>query len=89
MPTNTGHFKRLERLHSHFSLIDSTGSSMFNVTLAEHRRFHIAIQMYKILTKVSLSYLHTTFKSAMSVKNRTGCSSHRLYIPAIHINYGK
>ena len=76
VPTNAGHLKRLERVHSHFvSLIDSD-SSAFSLTLVEHRRFHTAIQVYKILTKSSPSYLHDTFNSALSVTGCVGRNAH-------------
>ena len=63
VPTNVGHLKRLERLHSRFSSYDSARSSAFNLTLVERRRFHIAIQVYKILKRLSPSYLLSTFRS--------------------------
>ena len=89
VPTNVGHLKRLERLHSRFSSYDSARSSAFNLTLVERRRFHIAIQVYKILKRLSPSYLLSTFKSALSVTGRAGRNVHRLYVPAVRLNYGK
>ena len=45
VPTNFGHLKRLERLHSRFSSVDFASSSVFKLTLAERRRFHTATQI--------------------------------------------
>jgi len=64
VPTNVSHLKGLERLHSHFLSFDST-SSVFNFTLAEHRQFHTATQVYRILNKLSPPYLHPTFRYAV------------------------
>jgi len=88
VPTNVSHLKRLERLHSHFLSFDST-SSVLNFTLAECRRFHTAVQVYWILNKLSPPYLHPTFRYAVSVTGHTGCNVHQLYVPAVHLNYGK
>ena len=89
VPINVGHLKRLERLHSRFSSYDSARSSAFNLTLVERRRFHIAIQVYKILKRLSPSYLLSTFRSALSITGRAGRNVHRLYVPAVRLNYGK
>ena len=89
MPTNAGHLKRLERLHSRFSSYDFARSSAFNLTLVECRRFHTAIQVYKILKRLSPSYLLSTFRSALSVIGHAGRNVHHLYVPAVRLNYGK
>ena len=52
VPTNVGNLQRLQRLHSRFSSYDLTSSSLFNL---ECRRFHTAIQIYKILKSLSPS----------------------------------
>ena len=57
MPTNTGHSKRLEEDFIHV-FHQFTGSSMCNLTLAEHCRFHTAMQVYNILTKLLPSYAY-------------------------------
>ena len=88
VPTNVGHLKRLERLHSRFSAFDST-NSVFSFTLAERRRFHTAAQIFRILNKLSPPYLHPTFKYAVSVTGHAGRNVNRLYVPAIRLNYGK
>ena len=54
VPTNFGHLKRLERLHSRFSSVDFA-SSVFKLTLAEHRRFHTATQIL-LLSFAELHY---------------------------------
>ena len=58
-------------------------SSAFNLTLVERRRFHTAIQVYKILKRLSPSYLLSTFRSALSVTGHAGRNVHRLYVPAV------
>jgi len=77
-PTNSCHLKRLERVHSCFvSSIDT----VFKLTLTERRRFHTAIEIHKILTRRSPSYLLDIFK--------TSYSACRLFVPAVRLNYGK
>jgi len=87
VPTNVSYLKRLERFHSQF---DST-SSVFNFTLGERRRFHtttqIAIQNSKqVATSLFTSYLQIC---CICGTGRTGRNVHRLYVPAVHLNYGK
>ena len=62
---------------------------MFKLTLAERRRFHTATQIYRILHKLSPSYLHSTFSYAVSITGRTGRNVHQLYVPSMDLNYGK
>jgi len=76
VPTNVGYLKRLEKLHSCFSLVDSASSSAYKLTLAECHRFHTATQIYKILHKLSPSYLYSTFSYAVSITGHTGRNVH-------------
>ena len=62
---------------------------MFKLTLTERRRFHTATQIYRILHKLSPSYLHSTFSYAVSITGRTGRNVHQLYVPSMDLNYGK
>ena len=65
VPTNVGHLKRLERLHSRFSSYDSARSSAFNLTLVERRRFsycHTSIQdLKKAITLLLTFHLQVCF----------------------------
>ena len=79
VPTNSCHLKRLERVHSRF--VSSKNCPVFKLTLIERRRFHTAIEIYKILIGRSPSYLLDTFKVGHNV-----C---RLFVPAIRLNNGK
>jgi len=81
VPTNSSHLKTLERVHSRFVSSISTNCPVFKLTLIERRKFHTAIEIYKILIRRSLSYLLDTFKVGHSVR--------RLFVPAIRLNYGK
>ena len=89
VPTNVGHLKRLERLHSYFSPVDLTSSSVFKLTLDERRRSYAATKICKILQNLPPFYLHSTFSYAVSITGRTGHNVHQLYIPFMHLNYGK
>ena len=88
IPTNAGHLKRLERLHSHFSLFDSTSSSEFYLTLAEHHRFYASTQICRILNKLSPSYLHS-IPSDMLFLSQVAMFIGCIYVPAVNLNYGK
>ena len=53
----------------------------FRCTLVERRRFHTAIMVYKILHRLSPTYLQDTFKYTTTVTSHVGRNSHRLFVP--------
>ena len=88
-PSSVQYFKRFERIHSKFcSLIPATQSFLCH-TLAERRRFHTAIIVYKILHQLSPAYLRATFNYTTTVTSHVGRNSHRLFAPRIRTTYGK
>jgi len=56
------------------------------VTLTERRRFHIAIQIYKVLHHLSPPYLHDTFHDAVDITSR---NIHRLFVPRVQTTLAK
>ena len=80
------HFKRLERLHLKFN---SPPDFSVHVTLTERRRFHAAIQMYRVLHKLSPSYLHDTFHYAVDITSHTGQNLYRLFVPRVRTTFAK
>ena len=50
---------------------------------------HLSIQGYKVVKKLSPSYLFSTFAYSNNITGRCNRNAHRLYIPAIHNNFGK
>ena len=56
--------KPLERLHSRFLQGISTCSSFIKFTLMERRRFHTAVQVFKVVNKLCPSYLRDWFINA-------------------------
>ena len=79
-PSSVQHFKRLERLHSKFHCISSRTDPTVCVTLTECRRFHTAIQIYKILHHLSPPYLHNTFHYTIDITGRASGNIHRLFV---------
>ena len=73
---------RLERLHLRFNGPPSSTDFSACMTLAERRQYHAAIQAYRVLHKLSPSYLNATFHYAVDITLRTGrtvCS----YVPRV------
>ena len=88
-PSNVCCIRRLERIHSRFlSLLPFSNASDLNMTLAECRTYHTAIQVLKILHNFSPTYLQGLF-SYTNVTGHIGRNPHRLYVPGIRTNYGK
>ena len=88
-PSSVQYCKRLEHIHSKFcSLIPATQSFLCH-TLAERRRFHTAIIVYKILHQLSLAYLRATLNYTTTVTSHVGRNSHHLFVTRVHTTYGK
>jgi len=81
-PSSVHHFRRLERLHWKFQNPSSETDSTVCVTLAERRRFHTAIQIYKALHHLSPPYLHDTFQY-VAVTGRASRNVHCLFVPRV------
>ena len=50
-------------------------------SLSERCVFHTALQVFKIVKKISAPYLHDTFTFAVNVTGRSGRNQHRLFVP--------
>ena len=48
-----------------------------------------ALQVFKIVNKISPPYLHEVFSFAVDVTGRSGRNVHRLYVPSVRTNFGK
>ena len=79
-PSSVHHFKCLERLHSRFNSSPSSNNLSTSVTITEWRRFHAAIQMYKILHKLS---------PAVDITLCTGRNIYRLFVPRVQTTLAK
>ena len=53
------------------------------------RRFHIAIQICKVLHHLSPPYLHGTVQYAVDVTGRAGRNLHRLFVPQVRTTLAK
>ena len=90
LPSNSSSTRHLERLHSKFtSSFHSSDNFNFRSSLTERRTFHTAVQVFKILNKISPPYLRGIFSYAVDVTGRSGRNLHRLFVPSVRTNYGK
>ena len=78
MPSSMLHFKHLERLHSRFCT--NNAETFLWVSLTEHRRYNVAVQVYRVLHKLSPSYLFDTFRYAVDVTSHIGRNPLHLFI---------
>ena len=61
----------------------------FHCTLVERRQFHTAIMVYRILHRLSPTYLQDTFKYTTTVTSHVGRNRYRLFVPRVRTTYGK
>ena len=88
-PSSVQHFKHLERLHSRFNSPPSSTEFLACMTLAERRWYHAAIQVYRVLHKLSPSYLNATFHYAVDITSRTGQNLYCLFVPRVRTTLAK
>ena len=81
--------KPLECLHSHFLRQVPDCNSFVKVTLAERRRFHTAVQVFKVLYQLCPGYLRDWFVFAEAHTGHSGRNNCRLFIPQINTSIGK
>ena len=51
--------------------------------------FHTALQVYKIVKKISPPHLHDIFSFAVDFTGHFGRNQHKLFVPRVRTNYGK
>ena len=61
----------------------------FKLSLTEQQTYHTAVQVFKIIRKITPPYLHDTFSYAVDVICHIGRNPHRFYVPSIRTNYGR
>ena len=90
-PSSVQYFKKFERIHSKFCSLTPATQSFLCHTLAERRRFHTAILVYRTLRihRLSPAYLRETFQYTTTVTSHVGRNSHRLFVPRVRTSYGK
>jgi len=89
-PSNSTDTRCLERLHSKFaSSVSSSDNSNLRLSFSDRRVFHTALQVFKIVKKISPPYLHDTFSFAVDVSGRSGRNQHSLFVPGVKTNNGK
>ena len=89
-PSNSAGTRCLERLHSKFtSSLPSSDNFNLRLSLTERHTFHTALQVFKIVNRISPPYLHGVFSFAVDVTGRSSRNVHRLYVPSVRTNFGK
>ena len=83
----------MERIHSKvtstvYHLRDKL-SSCFCYSLVERHKFHTLIQIFRILYKMTPSYLQGLFKYSSDVTGHPGRNFNHLYVPQVRPNYGR
>ena len=89
-PSSMVHFKHLERLHSRFcakSMLSSNTEPFLRVSLTECRQYLVAVQVYRILHKLSPPYLCDTFHYTVDVTSHTGQNPHQSFVCTQSKNY--
>ena len=79
----------MERLHSRFLRQIPDCNSFVKVTLTERRRFHTAVQVFKVLYQLCPGYLKDWFVFAEAYTGHSGRNKCRLFIPQINTSIGK
>ena len=87
--TSSAISKPLKRLHSRFLRGISVSSSFVRLTLMERRRFHIAVQVLKVIHKLCPAYPRDWFVYTEVYMGWSGRKKNRLHIPQIHTTVGK
>ena len=88
-PSSVQHFKCLERLHSRFNSPPSSNDFSAFMTLAEQRWYHAAVQVHRVLHKLSPLYLNATFHYAVDITLRTGWNLHHWFVPRVRTTLAK
>ena len=78
-----------EASYSRFNSPPSSTDFSACLTLAERRRYHAVIQVYRVLHKLSPSYLNATFHYATDITLRTGRNLYRLFVPRVRTTLAK
>ena len=81
--------QKLNKLHSYASRVIGPVSGMPS-SPTTRRRFHIAVQAFKVLNNLCPSYLRSSLNYAVDITQRQGGRNpYRLFIPQVRINVAK
>ena len=85
---------KLDQLHVNATQLilscRSTNSNLKLPSLPSTRRcFHVAIQAFKVLHKLSPLYLLSALNYTRDITNRTSKNIHRVFVPFVRTNFGK
>jgi len=69
--------------------LSSSYHSKFSFILTERSRFHIAVQIFKSLRRISPAYLYGIFQFSRDITGHLSRNIHRLFVPRVFTNNGK
>ena len=81
--------KSLERIHSYFACSLPCIDGFVKLTLAERRRYHTAVQVFKSIRKLSPVYLHDQFSNTYDLTGHFDKNQFRVFIPRVRTSFGK
>ena len=93
-PNSLGMCNKLDQLHVNATqLILSCRSTNSNLKLpslpSTRRHFHVAIQAFKVLHKLSPLYLLSALNYTRDITNRTSKNIYLVFVPFVCTNFGK
>ena len=81
--------RSLEKIHSHFVGSLSCINSFVKLTLAERRRYHTTVQVFKSIRKLGPVYLNDRFVNSVTLTGHSGRNQYRIFIPRVRTLFGK
>jgi len=72
-----------QKFHSKFNSPLSSIDFSVCMTLTERRRFHAAVQVYRVLHKLSPSHINDIFHYAIDITSFTGQNLCHLFVPRV------
>ena len=79
----------MEKIHSHFVGSLSCVDSFVRLTLAECRRFHTAVQVFKSVRRLCPVYLNNFFVNSVALMGHCGRNPYQVFMPRVRTSFGK
>lgn len=89
MPNSNRYNLLLERQHKRVLKLVFKTNSDHPVLLSDRRRYHTAIQAYKVLHSMTPPCLSSAIRYTKDVTSRIGNNEYRVFVPSVRTNYGR
>ena len=80
--------KCMEKIYSNFVGSLSCVDSFVRLTLAERRRFHTVVQVFKSVCRLCPVYLDDFFVNSVALTGHCGRNPYRVFIPRVRTSFG-